>query len=197
MYKRKNIFHFTDIDSLISIILGERILCSSVKAKLPKNLDFLPGRHLAPIIMKNIIDSDNSVERLRVIIDSVAGAVIPIIVMSYLFSTTTSCKNRHHWRLYAKDKGCCLQLCASEIRSQINYVDEGKLNYDSRAFEHRYVKNFLHHLLENKIKSMSDRAARSFMRAVVFSKYIEYVDDTEYRFLFQDLISQDEYDRRK
>jgi len=47
------------------------------------------------------------------------------------------------------------------------------------------------------LKSMSDRAARSFMRAVVFSKYIEYVDDTEYRFLFQDLISQDEYDRRK
>ncbi len=98
MYKRKTIFHFTDIESLILIISGQRILCSSVKTKLPKNLDFLPGQHLAPIIMKNIIDSDTSVEKLRVIIDSVAGAVIPIIVTSYLLSTTTSLATRHFFK---------------------------------------------------------------------------------------------------
>ena len=35
------------------------------------------------------------------------------------------------------------------------------------------------------------------IKAVVFSKYVDYVDDNEYRFWFGDLVTLDEYERRR
>lgn len=198
MYKRKTIFHFTDIDSLISIILEQRILCSSVKTKLSENKDFLQGQHLAPLVINNLLNSYNIEEKARVFSDSVFGAIVPLIVNSYIFSATSSLGNSHHWKKYAdKDDGGCLKIDTSVFREHSTYLDEGMIYYNNIAFKNKYPLIFLSHLLDDNIRNVSDRATKAFMKAVVFSKYVDYEDDNEYRFWFGDLVTLDEYDRRK